>query len=292
MKALRYSAIVLAGFFLFAACQKEFSLDSGVAGVKAGGTSKDSLGNCLPITVKGNYLTDSTLIDSNYVTVQVNFSSSGSYSIATDTANGFSFSGTGVIKDSGLQNIILKGVGKPALAQQTNFSIVFNSSVCAFSVSVQADSTGGGPTQLPQEDSAWQFSEGSNFYHGYLDTVFTQIDSSVSKDSSVLSFYGSTATGTDTLFQLDILLPGKTIQTGTYSTNASNVDFYLFNSDTSIAPYYRAYAKISTDVNLQVVIQSYDSENGIVSGSFSGTALNAAGQTVTIAAGKIYGQLE
>ena len=294
MKAVKCSAILIMGLFLFIACQKEFSLESIPAGVKAGGSLKDSTGNCLPVVTAGNYISDSTLTDSNYVAVQVNFSSAGSYSIATDTANGFSFQASGIINDSGLQNIILRGTGKPLLAAQTNFSIVFDSSICTFSIVVKAgstDSTGGAIGPLT-EDSAWQFSSGANFYHGFIDSAFIQTDTSVSNDSSILSFYGSSL-NSDTLFQIDILLPGKSIQTGTYSTNALNVDFFLYNStDTAAAPYFQAYPRLSSSVNLQVIIKSFDPATQIVSGSFSGTALNATGQTVNITGGKIYALVE
>src|SRR3954447_23434146 len=99
MKALKYLSIVLAGIFLFAACQKEFSFESGNP---ASGTLKDTSGNCLPITVNGTYSADSTLTDSNFVIIQVRFTSPGNYTIATDSANGFGFQATGSVKDTGL----------------------------------------------------------------------------------------------------------------------------------------------------------------------------------------------
>lgn len=295
MKAVKYSLILITGFFLFIGCQKEFSLDSGLPGNKAAGSLKDSSGNCLSIAVEGTYIADSALTDSNYVMVQVNFSSAGSYNISTDSSNGFYFSGSGVIPNSGLQNIILKGIGKPVLAAPTNFSLVFDSTACTFSVIVKADSISGGVTQLPAEDSAWQFTSGTNFYHGYIDSAFTHIDTSISKNSSVLSFYGASSDeAADTIFQLDVLLPGTVIKTGIYSTDSSNVDFYVYNSDSTAVPnpYFTAYYNVTTGVNIQVIIDSYDSENGIVSGSFSGTALNDKGQIVTVAGGKIYALVE
>lgn len=137
MKAVKYLATVLAGIFLFAACQKEFSIESGLPPGSAAGTLKDTLsGNCLPITVNGNYSKDNVLTDSNYVVVAVNFYTPGSYNIATDSSNGFSFQASGSTKDSGLQYIRLTGTGRPNLAQQTNFRVVFDTSVCIFSVNV------------------------------------------------------------------------------------------------------------------------------------------------------------
>ncbi len=136
MKAVKYLAIVLAGIFLSAGCQKEFSIENGLPDGSAAGSLKDESGNCLPVTVNGKYLKDSTLTDSNYIVVQVDFSAPGSYKISTDSSNGFSFQAIGSTKDTGLQIIRLAATGKPVLAQLTNFAVAFDTSVCMFSINV------------------------------------------------------------------------------------------------------------------------------------------------------------
>lgn len=136
MKAVKYLAIGLVGFFLLAGCQKELSFENGQPLTAATGTLKDTLGNCMPITVNGKYVRGAALSDSNTVVIRVNFSSPGSYNISTDSADGFSFSSSGIMTDSGLQSITLKGTGTPVSAQLTNFAIAFDSSVCMFSVTV------------------------------------------------------------------------------------------------------------------------------------------------------------
>ncbi len=136
MKALKYLAIVSGAFFLFTACQKELSFENGLPATPAAGSLKSLSGNCMPISVNGKYVKNTSLTDSNYVTVQVNITTPGSYLISTDTANGFSFHGSGVAADSGLQSITLKGTGIPAAAQQTNFTVSFDSTVCMFSLNV------------------------------------------------------------------------------------------------------------------------------------------------------------
>ena len=136
MKALKYLAIVLAGFFLFIACKKELSFERGVPLTPAKGSLKDSFGNCMPVVTNGKYVKNAALADSNYIVVKVNFSSPGSYSISTDTSNGFSFHSSGIMADSGLQTITLKGTGTPAAVQVTNFLVAFDSSICTFSINV------------------------------------------------------------------------------------------------------------------------------------------------------------
>lgn len=391
MKTVKYLAVVMAGLFLFAACQKELSIERGSL---ASGSLKDSLGNCLPAIPNGNYSADSTLSENNYVDIQVNFSAPGIYNISTDTSNGFSFQAAGSAKDTGLQNIRLTGTGKPVLAQLTNFTVAFDSSICMFSISVTGDSTGGTTAQYtlagspnacsnvnvsgtyqesapltianevsiqvnvttagtyvisstptngmtfssqgsfaapgvqtvtlqgsgtpdtagtttvpitaggtscsftvtvnsakpPGADTAWQFSVGTNFYHGFIDTAFTR---EVEDLGTALSFYGSSYPGPDTAFQLDILLPGNTIETGTYNTDSANVDFYLYKStDTTVAPYYQAHVEVTPPVNLKIEIKSYDPETKIVTVTFSGTAINAAGQEITVTGGKVYAKVE
>ena len=144
MKAVKRLAVIMGSVYLFAGCQKELSIENiGSQGV-ASGSLKDNSGNCLPATIMGNYVKGNTLTDSNFVVVQVNFTSPGSYKISTDTSNGFSFEGSGVMQDSGMQSITLKGTGTPALMQQTNFAVTFDTSVCMFSVNV-TDTTAAAP---------------------------------------------------------------------------------------------------------------------------------------------------
>lgn len=391
MKMVKYSAIVIAGVFLFAACQKELSFERG--GV-ASGSLKNPLGDCLPVTPNGTYSADSTLTDNNYVDIQVNFSTPGLYNISTDSSNGFAFQGTGSVNDTGLQNIRLIGTGKPSVAQLTNFVVTFDSSFCMFSIPVSGDSAGGttavytligspnnctnakvsgsyqegspltianevsiqvdvttlgtysvsttptngmsfsslgtfietglqtvtlqgsgfpdtvGTTAVPISvggtscsftvtvngseppgaDSAWQFSVGSNFYHGFIDSVLIR---EVPDLGTALSFIGSSFPGPDTLFQMDILLPGNTVQTGTYNTDSANADFFFYNStDTTLAPYYKADYQVSPNVNLEVKVTSYDPVTKILSVTFSGTAVNADGQKINVTGGRIYAKVD
>ena len=135
MKALKYFSVIFAGFFIFIACQKELSVESGYAGKTATGSLLDTAGNCKNIAVSGTYITDSTLNTNNYVTVQVNFATGGSYKVFTDTQNGFSFQDSGYL-GAGLQSIKLKATGKPILAKETTFQVAFDTTFCSFTVTV------------------------------------------------------------------------------------------------------------------------------------------------------------
>lgn len=136
MKTPNYLAVVLAGLLLFTACQKEYSIEAGTPNGTAKGSLKNPAGDCSDITITGQYVKDSTLGDSSYVTMEVNFSTPGAYNIYTDTANGFSFHSIGYIDSTGLQSIKLKATGKPLVSQLTNFTVNLDTSHCMFTISV------------------------------------------------------------------------------------------------------------------------------------------------------------
>lgn len=136
MKISNYLPVVLAGLLLFAACQKEYSLEAGTTNGTAKGSLKNLAGDCSDITIAGQYVKDSTLGDSSYINIEVNFSSAGAYNVYTDTANGFSFQGTGYIDGTGVQSIKLKASGKPLVSKLTSFTVNLDTSHCMFTVSV------------------------------------------------------------------------------------------------------------------------------------------------------------
>jgi len=145
MKMMKNLLVVFVGILLVVACQKEYSVDSGIAtGSSAAGTLKDTLGNCKPITINGNYVADSILKDSNYVLLQVNITSPGNYKINTDIQNGYSFRDSGYISTTGLQTVKLKGIGTPTLPIASDFTVFFNNTNCFFRI-VSTTALGGGP---------------------------------------------------------------------------------------------------------------------------------------------------
>src|SRR5688572_13404842 len=126
MKVVKRLLPICMGIFMFLACQKEFSEDTGMLpGVSATGTLKDTLGDCQGIAINGTYFADSSLKDSNYVNVQVNVASVGAYKIYSDTSNGFSFIDSGYFNTTGLRTVKLKGTGRPTSAGPADFQVIF-----------------------------------------------------------------------------------------------------------------------------------------------------------------------
>ncbi|MDB5252760.1 MAG: hypothetical protein JWP27_1929 [Flaviaesturariibacter sp.] len=139
----RLSQYLLGIFLLFGffACQKEISRESGAPGA---GSLQDLLGDCLPKVIGGTYVAGSNVVDSNYIDVGVHVTKKGSYTIASDVQNGYSFRGTGAFADTGLVMVRLKASGKPVAAGTNDFTITYDSSFCSVAVTVlPAGSTGG-----------------------------------------------------------------------------------------------------------------------------------------------------
>lgn len=146
----KHLSIITAGLLLvlsvliISSCQKELSEETAVvpAGTPATGTLKDTSGNCLPFTVNGSFYNGVvTVADSNYVQIQVNAFTTGSFSIATSVENGFQLSATGVITNTGLNTINLRASGTPVNITPTNFNVTFDGNTCVVTVNVKDSST-------------------------------------------------------------------------------------------------------------------------------------------------------
>lgn len=128
---------------LISSCQKE--VDWGLGNnVSIGSLQSNTTGNCLGSTVSGNYKKDTTLNTSHFVNVSVDVDSSGSYSIHTDTVNGYYFRAIGTFTITGIQVVKLVGAGKPLAAGTNIFTVKYNGTICQFSVTVTAAAGGGG----------------------------------------------------------------------------------------------------------------------------------------------------
>jgi hypothetical protein len=141
MKIVKYLLIVFATVTAFIACQKELSFDGGVS---EGTLKANAGGDCLPSTVYGQYQKDTTLRTTNYIDVQVNVNFPGTYSIATDTVNGYSFKGTGTLGNPGLNTVRLYGSGKPIAAGTDLFIVRYGTSTCVALITVTTPGGGGG----------------------------------------------------------------------------------------------------------------------------------------------------
>ena len=140
MKYLRILIVVLASAMFFSSCQKEFTIETGTA---KGSLKSDTTGDCMPVLLNGSYKKDTLLNSTNYADIQVNITQAGTYSIKSDTLNGYSFSATGAAV-TGINTIRLLGTGRPFAGGLNIFKIKFDSSICELNVIVTGSGGVGG----------------------------------------------------------------------------------------------------------------------------------------------------
>jgi hypothetical protein len=136
VKTILFYSLSAAIIFLFFSCQKEIHFDF----VSEGTLEKDLNNNCLG-TVNGNYVIGKNLDADNYIEAHVHITARGSYSISTDTVNGYSFSASGDFKDTGSVLVKLTGHGKPNSVGSDQFNVAYKTSRCQVVVTVLNVST-------------------------------------------------------------------------------------------------------------------------------------------------------
>ncbi|MBL7710766.1 MAG: DNA/RNA non-specific endonuclease [Chitinophagaceae bacterium] len=92
--------------------------------------------NCAAVTVQGTYTGGLTLNNTNTITVPVNVTQVGTYSVSTATINGITFSGSGSFSTTGKQSITLQGTGIPVNNSTYFYLISAGAATCSFPVSI------------------------------------------------------------------------------------------------------------------------------------------------------------
>ncbi len=91
-----------------------FQVTTVTTGSSADYTFLGAPGTCANASVSGTYQVGVPLTGQHTVTLMVEVTSVGSYSIATNSTNGMSFTATGVFSSTGVQAVTLLGTGTPA----------------------------------------------------------------------------------------------------------------------------------------------------------------------------------
>jgi uncharacterized protein (TIGR02145 family) len=95
--------------------------------------------SCSNTIIEGSYIVGVIFNTSNYVTIGISVSKVGSYSIATELINGYSFSKSGTFNTIGTQTLDLIGNGTPVLAQIDQFTAIASNDggACTFNITIQ-----------------------------------------------------------------------------------------------------------------------------------------------------------
>lgn len=129
----RFTALLLIVLFLHISCQKE---PENIEMLATGALIKTTTGECAPVTITGVYAVNTALSTSNFIEVDVDFTTAGDYEIKSDTVNGYYFEGSGVAPAAGLRAVKLFGHGTPLAGGTDVFEIRFDNSTCVLSVVV------------------------------------------------------------------------------------------------------------------------------------------------------------
>ncbi len=107
----------------------------------ASGTLGGNGADCTPVTPAGVYTQGIDLTAANTIQIQVNVTTTGAYTISTNTVNGVSFTKSGTFTSTGIQDVILTGNGLPQSAGLQTFAVSFGTSVCNFNITFQPGTT-------------------------------------------------------------------------------------------------------------------------------------------------------
>jgi hypothetical protein len=172
MKKKSYALLIIfCCFIVVNSCQKGISWDF----PSEGELEKDIEDNCAPVTASGNYVADKEVSDSNYLIVSLQITVPGTYTVYSDTVNGFYFKGTGEVESAGTTKVKLACGGKPLLADTSYLTIFYNNSQCQATIVVNGDAL--------ETDSA-QFSFQNNQNNCLADTVYGTYFKNVPLDTS------------------------------------------------------------------------------------------------------------
>ena len=120
-------------FLIINGCQRQLHFDE----LPAEGTlQKDASGNCKPVIIGGTFRKNKELADTNFITVEVTVTREGTYSIHTDTINGYWFAASGNFGNTGVTTVKMRAHGKPLNIGNDQFTTKFNSSTCSAKIPV------------------------------------------------------------------------------------------------------------------------------------------------------------
>ena len=94
--------------------------------------------SCSTLAVHGDYTSGVTLDAGNNVTLDVDATATGDWSITTNTVNGYRFAGGGTFTSTGTQQVTLDGSGTPSAGETDSFTATGSNGAgtCNFSVTV------------------------------------------------------------------------------------------------------------------------------------------------------------
>jgi len=114
-------------------CSKDLTVNSGSSAAVY--TLTGTPGACGSFTPQGTYTQGVALTAANTVTVQVNVTTLGSYSLSTNTMNGVSFAASGTFTTLGVQTVVMtNNLATPPGSGAFTYTVTGASTTCTFSL--------------------------------------------------------------------------------------------------------------------------------------------------------------
>ncbi|MCW3074180.1 MAG: hypothetical protein JWP69_1249 [Flaviaesturariibacter sp.] len=153
-----------AGSDVFTITYDSTSCTVSVTVLPAGSTGGGTNGTC-NATVNGTYVKNVALTSANTVSLQHTYTAAGTYTVTTDTVNGYSFKKVVTATAGAPATIVLDGAGTPLVEGTNRFKVKFGTGVasdtCSFDVAVNATAPPpGGNTYFPLSlNSYWTYKD-------------------------------------------------------------------------------------------------------------------------------------
>lgn len=184
MKLLKSLIVLVCLSYAIVSCQKELNFD---LKEPSSGTLKSNNGDCLPSAVKGTYRMDSVLNNSHYIEVTLDIGTPGTYTIKSDTVNGYSFIGSGTIEHLGVNTIKLQGSGTPLITGTDIFTIQYGNSSCQITVNVVSVAAA---DYFPLTQNSW-WSYDFYPFGVFSDTVYIKSDNEIAINNNIYRIFQS-----------------------------------------------------------------------------------------------------
>ena len=263
-------------------CNVAVTVLPATAGVPAVFTLQTSGTNCMDASVSGDYTKGVVLNSTNKVTVKVNVTTIGSYSISTTATNGMTFSASGAFSTTGVQTVTLTGSGTPVNSGAISIPLTVGSTTCSFPVTVNTTAT----NPPPAGTYVWKFTSGGKITHGEVDgDGVLEVVSSGAFSFTTIAFFGISA-AVDTSIVIAIADLNNVVNANeTYVSTSTTSNSAGIEIDYGGVTFYADPQTPTASVTVKVT--SHNTTTKVIAGTFSGTLKDQTGaQTLTITNGE------
>ena len=133
MKFVGFISLLALSLFIVLSCRREYSLENTLAGSSTG-SIKTFNGDCMPSGSSGIFKKSVAVDSFNYIFVDINVITTGTYIIKSDTVNRISFKGEGFFETTGIHTDRLIASGTPFTNGTVPYSVKYGGKKCIVNV--------------------------------------------------------------------------------------------------------------------------------------------------------------